>query len=100
MTARSRPPVWLNLEYLSAETWVAGCHGLPSPHPRLPLVKHFFFPGFDPRTGGLLRERDYDEKRRARFDDAAFRAEFGLPPRAPDESRFPCSAMPIRPCPS
>src|SRR5512146_2914773 len=28
-------PVWLNLEYLSAEGWVEGCHALPSPHPRL-----------------------------------------------------------------
>ena len=84
MTARSRAPVWLNLEYLSAESWVAGCHGLPSPHPRLPLVKHFYFPGFDTRTGGLLREHDYDA-RRARFDETAFRAEFGLPARSPDE---------------
>jgi uncharacterized repeat protein (TIGR03837 family) len=25
-----RPALWLNLEYLSAETWVEGCHGLPS----------------------------------------------------------------------
>lgn len=50
-------PVWINLEYLSAEDWVAGCHGLASPHPGLPLVKHFFFPGFDAATGGLLRER-------------------------------------------
>jgi uncharacterized repeat protein (TIGR03837 family) len=55
---RSRHPVWLNLEYLSAEDWVAGCHGLCSPHPRLPLVKHFFFPGFVPGTGGLIREHD------------------------------------------
>lgn len=84
MARLARPPVWLNLEYLSAEPWVAGCHGLPSPHPRLPLVKHFFFPGFESGSGGLLRERDYD-KRRAAFDAAAFRAEFGLPPRAPDE---------------
>lgn len=84
MTQRPQPPVWLNLEYLSAESWVAGCHGLPSPHPRLPLRKHFFFPGFGPGTGGLLRERDYDEKR-ARFDAAAFRAEFDLPPKAADE---------------
>jgi uncharacterized repeat protein (TIGR03837 family) len=84
MAARIRPPVWLNLEYLSAESWVAGCHAMPSPHPRLPLVKYFFFPGFDPATGGLLRERDYDA-RRAAFDDAAFRAEFGIPPRARDE---------------
>ena len=57
MAKQARPPVWLNLEYLSAEDWVAGCHGLPSPHP--PLVKHFFFPGFVSGTGGLIRERDY-----------------------------------------
>lgn len=57
MARRIRPPVWLNLEYLSAEGWVAGCHGLSSPHPHLPLVKHFFFPGFVPGTGGLIRER-------------------------------------------
>lgn len=57
MARLPHPPVWLNLEYLSAEDWVAGCHGLPSPHP--PLAKHFFFPGFVAGTGGLLREQDY-----------------------------------------
>ena len=40
------PPVWINLEYLSAEAWIEGCHGLASRHPRLPLTRHFFFPGF------------------------------------------------------
>src|SRR5258708_24255280 len=55
MAARSPRPRWINLEYLSAEEWVEGSHALPSPNPRLPLVKHFFFPGFTPRTGGLLR---------------------------------------------
>ncbi|MDP2826512.1 MAG: elongation factor P maturation arginine rhamnosyltransferase EarP [Sulfuritalea sp.] len=84
MAVRARRPVWLNLEYLSAEAWVASCHGLSSPHPRLPLIKHFFFPGFEPATGGLLREGDYDA-RRNRFDATAFRAEFGLPPGPPDE---------------
>ena len=84
MATRARPPVWLNLEYLSAESWIAGCHGLSSPDPRLSLVKHFFFPGFVPGTGGLLRERDYDERRKA-FDESAFRAEFGLPPRSMNE---------------
>ena len=58
MAALQPVPVWINLEYLSAEAWVAGCHGLASPHPRLPLVKHFFFPGFDAGSGGLLREAD------------------------------------------
>ncbi len=59
MTMRrcTRPPVWLNLEYLSAEAWVSGCHGLPSP--QAGLAKHFFFPGFAPGTGGLLREKDF-----------------------------------------
>jgi uncharacterized repeat protein (TIGR03837 family) len=49
-------PVWLNLEGLTAEEWVEGCHTLPSSHPRLPLTKHFFFPGFTSKTGGLLHE--------------------------------------------
>ncbi|MDI6747711.1 MAG: elongation factor P maturation arginine rhamnosyltransferase EarP [Rhodocyclaceae bacterium] len=58
MAALPQQPVWLNLEYLTAEDWVNGCHALPSPHPRLPLTKYFFFPGFVAGTGGLLRERD------------------------------------------
>ena len=54
---KGRRPVWINLEYLSAEDWVAGCHGLPSPQHG--LQKFFFFPGFVSGTGGLLREGDY-----------------------------------------
>ncbi|MGS0729197.1 elongation factor P maturation arginine rhamnosyltransferase EarP, partial [Shewanella sp. 0m-11] len=29
-SSAAKPPLWLNLEYLSAESWVEGCHGLPS----------------------------------------------------------------------
>jgi uncharacterized repeat protein (TIGR03837 family) len=65
MAARVVAPVWINLEYLSAEDWVEGCHRLPSPHPTLALTKHFFFPGFTAATGGLLRERDLDARRAA-----------------------------------
>jgi len=54
MAAMDRPPVWINLEYLSAEPYVERSHGLPSPRGR--LTKWFFYPGFTPRTGGLLRE--------------------------------------------
>jgi uncharacterized repeat protein (TIGR03837 family) len=64
LAARRRPVHWYNLEYLSAEDWVVGCHGLPSPHPRLPLSRIFFFPGFVPGTGGLLREAGLVERRR------------------------------------
>ncbi len=61
MAARAtagKPSAWINLEYLSAEDWVGAHHRLPSPHPRYPLVKYFYFPGFTPESGGLLREND------------------------------------------
>ncbi len=57
-------PVWVNLEYLSAEAWVESCHGLPSQRPD-GLVKHFFFPGFTPETGGLIREPGLSAERDA-----------------------------------
>lgn len=65
MAARPVPPVWINLEYLSAEDWVAGSHGLPSPHPRLKLTEYFYFPGFGAGTGGLLKEAGYELARLA-----------------------------------
>lgn len=54
MSARPKPPLWINLEYLSAEAWVESCHLMRSQHPRLPLSQTFFFPGFSAKTGGLL----------------------------------------------
>ncbi len=89
MARRGVAPVWINLEYLSAEAWVDECHLLPSPHPRWPLTKHFFFPGFTSKTGGLLRERDLPAAR-ASFDAAAeteFWRSLGVTPRSDDELR-------------
>lgn len=51
---RQHPPVWINLEYLTAEAWAADFHCQPSFFP--PLTKYFYFPGFTAQTGGLLRE--------------------------------------------
>ena len=89
MSVQSPPPVWINLEYLSAEPWVAEHHGLPSPHPRLPLTKYFFFPGYTPDTGGLLAEADLAERRRAFLRDSmpAFWSGLGLEARQADELR-------------
>ena len=56
MASTTNAPLWINLEYLSAEPWVDTVHGLASPHPRLPLARYFWFPGFTSQTGGLLRE--------------------------------------------
>lgn len=69
-------PVWLNLEGLSAEEWVEGCHTLPSPHPSMPLTKHFFFPGFTEKTGGLLFEAQLERERRQFQADPQTRADF------------------------
>ena len=77
-------PVWLNLEGVTAEDWIEGCHTLPSPHPRLPLTKYFFFPGFTNRTGGLLYESSLDEQRREFQSNpttvTSFLARFGMTP--------------------
>ena len=59
MAATTPQPVWINLEYLSAESYVDRSHGLRSPQgvgPATGMTKWFFYPGFTPRTGGLLRE--------------------------------------------
>ena len=58
MARMPAPSVWINLDHLSAESWVGEHHLLPSPHPQLPLTKYFFFPGFTSTTGGLIREKN------------------------------------------
>jgi uncharacterized repeat protein (TIGR03837 family) len=86
MVQRKPPPAWINLEYLSAEQWVTGCHALSSPHPRLPLVKYFYFPGFSADTGGLLRENDLCSRKQAFEASPVRQLEFwqslGFPPPA------------------
>lgn len=88
MAQRSPQPVWINLEYLSSENWVADFHLRASPHPRHGLIKTFFFPGLGPHTGGVLREHGLDAQRNAFIESAAERARwwtaFGLP--QPDEA--------------
>ena len=78
------PPAWFVLEYLSAEAWVEGTHGLGSPHPQRSLPRRFWFPGFTAKTGGLLRERGLLASRDAfRRDDSAQRSVVGCARRSP-----------------
>ncbi len=58
-------PRWIVLEYLSAEPWVDTMHGHTSPPPSVGIPRHFFFPGFTEKTGGLLREKHLSEERDA-----------------------------------
>lgn len=70
-------PLWLNLEYLSAETYVERSHGLRSPQgsgPGAGLDKWFFYPGFTPATGGLMRGPLPTDPGTG-FDPAALRAQ-------------------------
>lgn len=76
----THPVAWINLEYLTAEPYAEDCHGLPSPvfhGPGMGLTKHFFYPGFTPRTGGLLREPDLSV-RQTQFDRDAWLAKVGV----------------------
>lgn len=69
-------PVWINLEYLSAESYVERHHKLSSllsSGPGAGWTRWFFYPGFTPGTGGLLREPGLMERRKA-FDRNAWRA--------------------------
>ncbi|WP_245592829.1 elongation factor P maturation arginine rhamnosyltransferase EarP [Advenella mimigardefordensis] len=74
--------LWLNLEYLSAESWTAGFHGQPSPQ-RNGITKYFFFPGFSEQTGGLIAEAGLSERRRSWMHSSAKKKQFlqrlGLP---------------------
>ncbi|MFO1280958.1 MAG: elongation factor P maturation arginine rhamnosyltransferase EarP [Burkholderiales bacterium] len=55
---RRRPPVWIVLEYLSAEPWVDTANRRASPHPATAVPRWYWCPGFTPASGGLLREHD------------------------------------------
>ncbi|MES2634095.1 MAG: elongation factor P maturation arginine rhamnosyltransferase EarP [Pseudomonadota bacterium] len=82
MARRARPPAWINLEYLTAESFAHRTHGLPSPvfaGPAAGMTKHFFYPGFTPGTGGLLREPDL-LARQARFDAKRWLGSIGVKP--------------------
>ena len=80
MAQRGPPPVWINLEYLSAEPYVERSHGLPSPQMHGAgggLMKWFFYPGFTARSGGLLREPGLMAQRRE-FKPHVWLAERGI----------------------
>jgi uncharacterized repeat protein (TIGR03837 family) len=100
MALRATAPLWINLEYLSAEPYVERSHRLPSPvlaGAGQGLTKWFFYPGFTPATGGLIREADLAQRQRS-FDRTAWLASQGAQPRAGERmvSLF-CYANPLVP---
>lgn len=84
MAKKASAPCWINLEYLSAESYVERSHGLRSPQSNDPgagLAKWFFYPGFTSRTGGLLREPGL-LARREQFEAKDWRARNAIRPHA------------------
>jgi uncharacterized repeat protein (TIGR03837 family) len=67
-------PIWINLEYLTAESFAERSHTLPYMHHSGPAegwTQHYFYPGFNLKTGGLLREIDLFVRQKA-FDRTAW----------------------------
>lgn len=90
LIAKTPRTVWVNLEYLSAEAYVARQHGLPSPvmqGPAKGVTKWFFYPGFTTHTGGLLREPQLQE-RQARFDKTQWLQQFEWHTQLADDERL------------
>jgi uncharacterized repeat protein (TIGR03837 family) len=58
LRARADKPLWINLEYFSAEPWVERAHGLSGWIAERDARRWFFVPGVSERSGGMLRERD------------------------------------------
>lgn len=73
---QGKPPVWINLEYLSAEDYVERCHRLPSrimSGPASGMTRWFFYPGFTCATGSLVREQNLGQRQQ---DFAAVRPQW------------------------
>lgn len=80
---RARMPLrtrhWFILDYFSAESWVTGAHGLPSPQAN-GLTAQFIYPSIHPETGGLLREPWLGEEQTAFCSEAPqWRAQWHIP---------------------
>lgn len=71
--------IWVNVDYLSAEAWVAEFHALHGKHPETNRTRHFYFPGFHETTGGLLREQDLIAQRDAFQQSDDLQHEFWQP---------------------
>ena len=75
-----KPIVWLNLEYLTAESWVDDVHLLPSLQGN-GVKKYFFCPGFSDKTGGVSYEQVLLSQERPvnKVKQQQLRQQYGLP---------------------
>jgi uncharacterized repeat protein (TIGR03837 family) len=79
LAARQTQALCINVEHLSAESYVERSHCLPSPQ-HDGLTTWFFYPGFTSKTGGLLRETDLPA-RQTEASIARLWRDLGITPR-------------------
>ena len=58
LIAQEKKFLWVDWEYLTAESWVESLHLMHSWQAEYRYSRYYFCPGFTPKTGGLLREKD------------------------------------------
>ena len=94
VAVRAIKPVWINLEYFSAEDWVPSFH-LKSGYDSVGQTdRWFFFPGVYADSGGILREHGLIEQRKqwhAAGQTSKFLAQQGLTD-APTAQKVLCFA--------
>jgi uncharacterized repeat protein (TIGR03837 family) len=79
---------WFNLEYLSAQPWVDSIHLMASKHaidterPAILTDEIFFFPGFSPASGSLLREASMPAPALSSEQRAQLLSRYGADPKS------------------
>lgn len=79
------PTAVFALDYLTAETYAEESNNLVSRHPRWGYPKTFLFPGFTPKTAGVVREADVRSRRETFTNEKRrdFLTRYGADPAAP-----------------
>lgn len=64
--------ILINLEYLSGEEWIEDVHLMESPLGAKKLKKYFFMPGFTSKTGGIITDSLFLERKKKVLENKEF----------------------------
>lgn len=64
--------ILINLEYLSGEDWIEEVHLMESPLGAKKLKKYFFMPGFTSKTGGIITDSLFLERKKKVLENKEF----------------------------
>ena len=84
--AKLESSLLINLEYLSGEDWIEGIHLMESPLGAEKLKKFFFMPGFTEKSGGVIVDKLFLNRKKSVLENKKFYLEKYIPEI--DESYF------------